>query len=140
MKKSLIVATAFASIFLSSIVYAFDIDLKSMSDTEITQLYSDVEQELVERNINKSSELLPGKYVGGVDIPVGGYDVYSPSGDDSFDIMLTGLNKTDLDYYYREQVSSDEEANFHISVKEGYTLTVSGRSGTITINNGLNFE
>lgn len=140
MKKSIIIATISAAIAMSAIGYAYDLDLKSLSDDEITQLFSDVEQELVDRNINKTSDLLPGTYVGGVDIPVGGYDIISPAGDDDFSVMLIGIDKQDMDYYHRDKVDENEDANFHISIKDGYTLTVEGRTATITVNNGLNFK
>ena len=140
MKKSIIVAAITAAFAISVVGYASDIDLKSLSDDEITQLFSDVEQELVDRNLNKTSDLLPGTYVGGVDIPVGGYDIVSPAGDDDFSVMLIGINKQDMDYYHYDNVDENEDANFHISIKDGYTLTVDGRAATITINNGLNFK
>lgn len=140
MKKSLIISTISAAVILSSIVYASDIDLKSMSDEEITQLYSDVEQELVDRNINKSSDLLPGTYVGGVDIPVGGYDISIESPDGFFTMELIGINKNTPNYYNCENLSPNDTGSFHVSIQDGYTLVTSGRSATITINNGLNFQ
>lgn len=140
MKKSLIIATISAAAILSSIVYASDIDLKSMSDEEITQLYSDVEQELVDRNINKSSDLLPGTYVGGVDIPVGGYDITVDTSDELFIMELTGVDKNTPNYYTYESIQPNDAGSFHVSIQDGYTLSTSGRSATITINNGLNFQ
>ena len=140
MKKSLIIASLSAAIAFSVIGYASDFDLKSLSNDEITQLFADVEQEIVNRNINKSSELQPGKYVGGGDIPVGGYDITAPSDDERFTIMLIGTNKQDLDYYYCEKAKAGEDANFHVYIKNGYTLSVEGRNATITVNNGLNFK
>lgn len=140
MKKLLIIATLSITIAFSTIGYAYDLDLKNLSDDEIAQLFTDIEQEIVDRNINKSSELQPGKYVGGGDIPVGGYDITAPSDDERFTIMLIGTNKQDLDYYYCEKAKAGEDANFHVYIKNGYTLTVEGRNATITINNGLNFK
>lgn len=140
MKKSLIIATISAAAIISSVVYASDVDLKSMSDEEITQLYSDVEQELVSRNIPKSSDLLPGTYIGGVDIPVGGYDVFSPAGDYSFDIDIHGDGPKGIYYSFSEIADASEDANYHFSIKDGEILSISGRNSTITINNGLNFQ
>ena len=140
MKKSIIVAAIAAAFAMSVVGYASDIDLKSLSDDEITQLFSDVEQELVDRNLNKTSDLLPGTYVGGVDIPVGGYDIVAPADDERFSIEMTGIDKNTADYYYYESADPNADGNFHISIKDGYTLTVDGRAATITINNGLNFK
>lgn len=140
MKKSIILAAITAAFALSVVGYASDIDLKSLSDEEITQLFSDVEQELVDRNITKTSDLLPGTYVGGVDIPVGGYDIMASANDEYFSVQITGVDKNTADYYYYESADPNTDGNFHISIKDGYTLTVDGRAATITINNGLNFK
>lgn len=140
MKQSIIIASITVAFAMSVVGYASDIDLKSLSDNEIVQLFSDVEQELVDRNINKTSDLLPGTYVGGVDIPVGGYDIVAPADEEQFHISLTGVNKNTADYHYSEWAYANEDANFHISIKDGYTLTVEGRTATITVNNGLNFK
>lgn len=140
MKKSIIIATISAAIAMSTIGYAYDLDLKSLSDEEFSQLLQEVNQEAVNRNINKTSDLLPGTYVGGVDIPVGGYDVFAPADEEQFHISLTGVNKNTADYHYSEWAYANEDANFHISIKDGYTLTVEGRTATITVNNGLNFQ
>ena len=140
MKKSIIIATISAAIAMSTIGYAYDLDLKSLSDEEFSQLLQDVNQEAVDRNINKTSDLLPGTYVGGVDIPVGGYDIITQADSDRFSIKLVGVDKKMADYYYQESADPNTDGSFHISIKDGYTLTVEGRTATITVNNGLNFK
>ena len=140
MKKSIIIATISAAIAMSTIGYAYDLDLKSLSDEEFSQLLQDVNQEAVDRNINKTSDLLPGTYVGGVDIPVGGYDIITQADSDRFSITLVGVDKKMADYYYHESADPNTDGSFHISIKDGYTLTVEGRTATITVNNSLNFK
>ena len=140
MKKSIIIATISAAIAMSTIGYAYDLDLKSLSDEEFSQLLQDVNQEAVDRNINKTSDLLPGTYVGGVDIPVGGYDIITQADSDRFSIKLVGVDKKMADYYYHESADPNTDGSFHISIKDGYTLTVEGRAATITVNNSLNFK
>lgn len=140
MKKSIIIATISAAIAMSTIGYAYDLDLKSLSDEEFSQLLQDVNQEAVDRNINKTSDLLPGTYVGGVDIPVGGYDIITQADSDRFSIKLVGVDKKMADYYYQESADPNTDGSFHISIKDGYTLTVEGRAATITVNNSLNFK
>ena len=140
MKKSIIIATISAAIAMSTIGYAYDLDLKSLSDEEFSQLLQDVNQEAVDRNINKTSDLLPGTYVGGVDIPVGGYDIITQADSDRFYIKLVGVDKKMADYYYQESADPNTDGSFHISIKDGYTLTVEGRAATITVNNSLNFK
>ena len=140
MKKSIIIATISAAIAMSTIGYAYDLDLKSLSDEEFSQLLQDVNQEAVDRNINKTSDLLPGTYVGGVDIPVGGYDIITQADSDRFSITLVGVDKKMADYYYQESADPNTDGSFHISIKDGYTLTVEGRAATITVNNSLNFK
>lgn len=140
MKKLLIIATLSITIAFSTIGYAYDLDLKSLSDDEIAQLFTDIEQEIVDRNINKSSDLLPGTYIGGVDIPVGGYDIHADSDDESFDIDVHGDGPKGIYYSFSEIASSNEPADYHFSIKDGEVLSISGRTATITINNGLNFK
>lgn len=140
MKKSIIIATISAAIAMSTIGYAYDLDLKSLSDEEIAQLFTDVTQEVVDRNINKSSDLLPGTYVGGVDIPVGGYDISAPANDEYFQLDLVGVDKNTPNYRTYQSANPGVEANFHINIQDGYSLTVEGRTATITVNNGLNFK
>ena len=48
MKKSIIIATISAAIAMSTIGYAYDLDLKSLSDEEFSQLLQDVNQEAVD--------------------------------------------------------------------------------------------
>ena len=140
MKKSIMVAAISAAIAMSTIGYAYDLDLKSLTDEEFAQLLQEVNQEAVDRNINKSSDLLPGTYVGGVDIPVGGYDVFSPAGDDDLDIDISGNGPKGIYYSFSEIADEEEDANYHFSIKEGETLSIDGRTVTITVNNGLNFQ
>ncbi len=140
MKKTIIIAAISTAIVMSTIGYAYDLDLKSLSDEEIAQLFTDVTQEVVDRNINKSSELLPGTYVGGVDIPVGGYDVFSPAGGDDLDIDISGNGPKGIYYSFSEIADEEENAEYHFSIKDGETLSIDGRAVTITINNGLNFK
>ena len=62
----------------SSTVFAYDLDLKSLSDEEIKQLKIDVENEMSERGLAEEEVedvLVPGAYVFGEDILAGKYEL-----------------------------------------------------------------
>ena len=140
MKKSIIVATITAAVTMSVVGYASDFDLKSLSDDAIIQLLADVNQEIVDRNINKSSEIQPGTYIGGKDIPVGGYDIYSPAGNDDFRFEVNRVENNQLYYVSTDDFDADEDGLSHFYIDKDQKLIIEGRSATITINSGLSFE
>lgn len=55
------------------VVHAEGVDLKAMSDGEISNLYDSVIQEMLDRGITKSGDLPEGHYVVGQDIRAGSY-------------------------------------------------------------------
>lgn len=54
-------------------VYAIDIDLSKYSDDEISELFSLLQQEMIDRKIVKQAKVPSGKYIIGKDIPAGKY-------------------------------------------------------------------
>ena len=62
---------------MSAAVPAADLDLASLGDDELKQLYADVRQEMTDRNIPLSSEmtLREGKFIVGEDILPGSYTI-----------------------------------------------------------------
>ena len=57
----------------SSIIFASEIDLSGYSDEDLISLLQSVQQEIVDRKIEKSATLEIGRYIGGSDIPAGSY-------------------------------------------------------------------
>ena len=72
-----IAATAVCILAMSFTAFAADLDLASLGDEELKQLYADVRQEMVSRNLPLSSEvtLREGKFIVGEDILPGTYTV-----------------------------------------------------------------
>ncbi|MBQ4177752.1 MAG: hypothetical protein II640_09835 [Lachnospiraceae bacterium] len=62
---------------MSFTAFAADLDLASLGDEELKQLYADVRQEMVSRNIPLSTEitLREGKFIVGEDILPGSYTI-----------------------------------------------------------------
>ena len=73
MKKLGIWIIVMALVLSTCIGYAIDLDLSGYTDEQIIELNSLVNQELVNRKIEKHAKIDPGKYLVGVDIPVGTY-------------------------------------------------------------------
>ncbi len=56
-----------------SVASASTVDLSSFTDEEIISLLTQVNEELVKRNINKTATLPEGAYIAGKDLPAGKY-------------------------------------------------------------------
>ena len=56
------------SLLVVPFALADKVDLSSMSDDEIVELLTQVNNEVVSRGINKTATLLQGSYIGGKDI------------------------------------------------------------------------
>lgn len=52
---------------------AAGVDVTALTDEEFVELYTRMNQELVNRKIEKTAHLKAGMYIGGKDIPVGEY-------------------------------------------------------------------
>ena len=62
-----------ACLLLVSFAAADTVQLSSMSDEEIVELLTRLNQEIVSRGIDKTAKLPQGTYIGGKDLPVGRY-------------------------------------------------------------------
>ena len=72
MKKSMVlILTTVMIAVTSSFAWADTIDLSGYDDTALVELLRQGQQEIVDRNIEKTAELPSGKYIGGRDIPAG---------------------------------------------------------------------
>lgn len=118
------------------------IDLSTYSDEEVVSVFELVQNEMIERKIEKSAVLEKGKYIGGKEIPVGSY-ILTKSADagDSGIVWLRAASDPEDDYPSKlyEFVSGKDEASFFISVEEGDTLSLPFRV-TLTISAGVKFQ
>lgn len=71
MKKLVCVFVVLCLIFCTVRVFAED--ASTMTDEELIEAYHKLVQEIANRQMEKTAHMKPGRYVGGKDIPVGGY-------------------------------------------------------------------
>lgn len=120
-----------------------EVDLSSMSDEEIVELLKQVNQEVVDRGIEKTAELPAGKYVGGKDIPVGAYTVTCKTDGSHHGIIWVSAAGDDLENDYPsllyEHVSFNEEEQFRVNIEEGGILCLPF-TATVTISAGMLFR
>ena len=61
------------ALLIPTFAAAEKVDLKSLSDADIVELLTRVNQEIADRGINKTAKLAKGAYVTGKDLPAGRY-------------------------------------------------------------------
>ena len=109
-------------------VYAEGVDLSTYSDEELLALLGAVQQEVAARRIERTATLPAGIYIGGRDLPVGGYVLVSVSSENRKigDLLLrkspdeSGEKEEILD----EHIYQDEEHSFYVYLEEGYELVL----------------
>ena len=143
MKKTSKTVFLFVLLFsfaLSTIGYAsqsLDLDLSEYTDEEIVELLSLVNQEIVDRHIEKTATLPEGTYTIGVDIPAGKY-IYTPINTDGWWGNITLYNDdTQEEEILHEMV--DEDGKFYIVLQDG-NVFVSDEEFNLTIRSGALFE
>lgn len=131
MKKLLALFLA-AALLAPCIALAYQFDLASMTDEELSSLYKTLAAELVKRS--KSATIPPGTYVVGTQIPAGTYQsepvkslcVVTRQGTEEFDFMMHMLSKG-------ESLGS-------IILKTGDELSITGGSLILTKFMGITFD
>ena len=153
MMKRLFVLVAVIVISTNMLVFADDaasetepsegveevIDMSSFSDDEIQALLKQVNQEIVNRHIEKTARLPMGKYVCGEDFPAGKYSVVVREGDSGIVSLADSGDDLTKEYpsiLYEFMGSGDEVL---ITCKEGDILEA-GCECDLTISTGLVFE
>ena len=125
----------------SSAAVAEQINLSSLSDAEIVELLTQVNQEIVSRGINKTAKLAKGAYTGGRDLPLGRY---------IFTVLATGDDWGNVTVHSREGklltwevVSAPEKGQdpetIYITLNDGDILE-SGVPFSLTIMSGAIFQ
>ena len=130
----------------STPVTADPIHLNEYDDTALVELLAQVQQEIVDRNIEKKAELFAGKYIAGRDIPAGTYIwTCMAQGDDWGNVTIYGLdeegNYTNQKFW--DVAGAPEEGedieSFIITIEEGDELK-SGIPFSLTIYAGPKFQ
>ena len=111
-------------------VWAEELDLSVYDDTALVGLLEQVQQEVVDRHIEKTAQLQEGVYICGRDIPVGTYVwTCTASGEDWGNVTVYSLDeegKHDKQLFW-EIVSTPEEGeeqeSFLITVNDGEELS-----------------
>ena len=119
------------------------IDLSTLSDEELEQLLTDVQQEIVNRGISKTAVLPKGAYIAGEDLPTGKY-LYTclATGSDWGNVTVYSNRGSGRQLLW-EIVSAPEngKANetFYLTLNDGDQLK-SGVPFSLTINSKVFFR
>ena len=115
------------------------VDIKALSNEQIVVLLQEVNQEVMDRGIEKKAEITPGTYTAGKDIPVGKYDFFSPTDNKTLgEITVTRADEND-EFLWRN-APMEEDFQYQFELKEGDVLEIK-RTGTLTmVAGGVKFE
>lgn len=146
MRKYVYILIAAMIITVNVNVWAVDIDLSVYDDVALVELLQQVQQEMADRNIEKTAELAGGKYIAGRDFPAGTYIwTCRATGDDWGNVTVYSLDaegKHDNQKFW--QVSGapeegEEPESYLITINEGEELS-SGIPFSLTIYAGAKFQ
>ncbi len=120
-----------------------EVNLSSMTDDEVVDLLAQVNQEIVNRGINKTAKLPKGRYIAGKEIPAGRY-IYT--------VLATGSEWGNVTVYADEGEGTrslwevvtapdpgEEPETIFMTLNEGDELK-SGVPFSLTIMTGVLFE
>lgn len=119
------------------------VNLSSMTDDEIVALLDQVNQELVNRGINKTAKLPQGGYIAGKDLPAGRY-IYTcqAKGDDWGNLTVKsdqGSGQLILWEVVSAPENGEDQETIFITLNKGDKLE-SGVPFTLTIMSGAVFQ
>ena len=128
-------------LLLVSSAFAASVDLSSMTDEEIAELLTLVNQEVVSRGINKTAKLPQGAYIAGQDLPVGRYIFTSMAkGDDWGNVTVKSDGGSGSLLLWEVVSASDgEPEKIFVTLNKGDKLE-SGVPFSLTIMSGAVFE
>lgn len=113
--------------------------LSELSDEQIVALSQELNQEIMDRGIEKKAEVTPGTYIAGKDIPTGKYDFFSPTDNKTLgEITVQRADEND-DFLWRN-APREEDFQYQFELKEGDVLEIR-RTGTLTmVAGGVKFQ
>lgn len=146
MKKFAAVLAGLMVFAMSFTVMADIPDISGLTDEEFVELYNQMNQALVDRNIRKSAVLHEGTYLVGKDIPSGSYELYCNFAEDNwwadYSIKDANGNEVSEGTVFAESnsmASTKSEATWFITLEDGWTLKVT-YDMTLTISTGVVFQ
>ena len=144
MKKLAALLVALILLWTGAVASADPVDLKTLNDTELLELLTSVQKEIVDRRIQKSAELSTGSYRIGKDIPAGVYDISVVYKGSLWMDIYVYADGGDGDRKYNFTVFSDESlgngtGNFHVALEEGDLLRCTAPI-TLTVSAGILFR
>ena len=119
------------------------IDLSALSNDELVALLAQVQEEIVERHIERTAKLAGGAYIVGKDIPAGTY-IYTcqASGEDWGNVTVYSENGQGDQVFWKivsAPKEGEEPASFFMTLNEGDQLK-SGVPFSLTIYAGVMFK
>lgn len=93
MKKVFILIMAIVLIMALTTSHAANLDLSGYSNEELVEISRLINQEIVDRKIEKSAHLSGGVYVAGIDIPIGEYLVVVDNTNGSSQVPIRFLSR-----------------------------------------------
>ena len=146
MKKRVVSLIAAMMIFGGSLTASADVpDISNLTDEEMVELLSNVNSAIVERGIEKSTELIAGKYTVGPDVPPGSYIISCTLEDrdwttikifDAAGELIFCENLAEDEAGYRNMKGHGE---WKVTLEEGDTINLMHKA-TLTISPGVIFE
>ena len=111
--------------------------ISSLSDEELIELYSQINEEIVNRKIEKTAKLLAGTYEIGKDIPAGDYMIVVDNTEQSYASFLV-IRDPRVYKYDHNGVPAGQKAQFYLTFTDGeivevyapFELTIKGRGIT----------
>ena len=145
MKKRVVSLITAMMIFGCSLTASADVpDISNLTDEEMVELLSNVNSAIVERDIEKSTELIAGKYTVGPDVPPGSYIISCTLEDRDWAAIkifdANGNNKF-TEIVKEETFESNIKASgeWKITLDEGDVISLMHKA-TLTISPGVIFE
>ena len=121
---------------------AESVDLSQMTNEEVVELLGKVNQELVTRRIEKRATLQAGKYVVGIDLPMGSYVLMCKTDDKHDGIVWISSPSDDLTKEYPsvlyDYVSYNSEEQYRVTLEESGIVYLPF-AATLTISAGISF-
>ena len=114
------------------------IDLSGYNDAELLSLYAQVRDEIINRHIEKTAIVTPGKYLVGRDLPAGQYVLNNTSGEA---VYIAIFKDNAMNYKDSEAVDAfNVWAETTVTLEEGQVFEVRHHRIEMTVSSGIVFK